>query len=127
MSRCLAREDNGTDTSHAEGGRVFSRLTALLALCLISAAAQAYTVVVRERPETPQGRYAERRLQQDLTPIEVAGRHPRLLVDLAIDPALGAEAFTTWNRRHEWRITGGDARGLVYGALALREHLINGR
>jgi hypothetical protein len=47
-------------------------------------------------------------------------------VTLASSNSLGAEAFRIAVKDRTIEITGGDARGLIYGALALREQLQNG-
>ncbi len=48
-------------------------------------------------------------------------------VTLKLSPkALGAEAFTIAVKQRTIAVTGGDARGLIYGALSLREQLRNG-
>ena len=50
-----------------------------------------------------------------------------LTITLAIEPqALGAEAFSITPAGKAIAIAGGDDRGLIYGALALREQLLNG-
>ena len=47
-------------------------------------------------------------------------------MELIIDAALGFEAFSIQPRGARIHITGGDARGLIYGALEVREQLLNG-
>ena len=46
--------------------------------------------------------------------------------ELRIDASLGAEAFSVSRAGRRFTVTGGDARGLVYGALQLREQLLDG-
>jgi hypothetical protein len=75
----------------------------------------------------PQCGYATRRLEETLADSRV--RHPGLknvILQLSIDPALGPEAFSIKRRRDSTDIKGGDVRGMIYGALAVREQLLNG-
>ena len=100
------------------------RLTILLVLALVSANTPAVEIRFDRTVDSPQGRYAERRLSE-------AGSFrkypvPILYVDLEIDPALGAEAFSIVATEGRLKISGGDARGLVYGALEAREQLQHG-
>ena len=69
---------------------------------------------------SPQAAYAQRRLES------VLPASPRCEVTLAVDATLGAEMFSIAARGTRVRITGGDPRGLIYGALAAREQLLNG-
>jgi len=82
---------------------------------------QAATVSVEGDP-TPQSAYAARKLT------EVLGTSADgISVTLKILPkALSPEAFSIERAGKNIAITGGDARGLIYGALALREQLLNG-
>jgi hypothetical protein len=77
------------------------------------AAARIVTVL-----DTPQAAYAARRLEEAATSAQST-------YELAMDASLGAEAFTVATRGARTRITGGDGRGLIYGALAVREQLLN--
>jgi hypothetical protein len=70
--------------------------------------------------KSPQSAYAERRLESALP------ASPRCEVTLAVDPVFGAEMFSIAARGPHVTITGGDPRGLIYGALAAREQLSNG-
>jgi hypothetical protein len=47
-------------------------------------------------------------------------------IELRVDPALGAEVFSIEPSKDRVLIRGGDLRGLIYGALAAREQLLNG-
>jgi hypothetical protein len=67
-----------------------------------------------------QSAYAQRRLESALP------ASPRCEVTLAVDATLGAEAFSIVTRNRHVVIRGGDARGLIYGALDAREQLRNG-
>jgi hypothetical protein len=102
---------------------LFSRLTTLLVLLALSANSSAIEVVFGKTVDTPQGRYAQTRLA-DAAPRAMSARYP-VRVDLAIDPSLGAEAYSIESDRQRIRVTGGDARGLIYGALEAREQLRN--
>ncbi len=103
---------------------MFQRLFLLLTLLAVSASAHAYQFQFGKRVDTPQGRYAERMLRSATPPERSA--EPSVRVDLGIDARLGAEAFAISAGRQHLTITGGDARGLIYGALEAREQLLNG-
>jgi hypothetical protein len=85
------------------------RMPALLAIVAIAVATPLFA-------QSPQAAYAARRLDEVAKPASYT---------LAIDPKLGAESFTIVTRAGKTRITGGDDRGLIYGALAVREQLLN--
>ena len=71
---------------------------------------------------TPQSAYAARKLGEVLD--ATAGGYS---VTLKVSPkGLSPEAFTITRSGKVIAITGGDARGLIYGALALREQLLDG-
>lgn len=101
---------------------MFHRLLLLLTLLTLSVSASALDFRFGQRVDTPQGRYAERMLSSAPQP---AGTQP-VRVDMAIDASLGAEAFSISAQGQRLRITGGDARGLIYGVLEAREQLQNG-
>ena len=61
------------------------------------------------RADTPQAAYAARRLN------EVA--KPSFRFELGVDAGVGAESFLIETRSGKTYITGGDGRGLIYGAL----------
>ncbi len=93
-----------------------------IAWLAVTANAHAATVSIRERNPTPQSEYAARKLREVLD-----ASADGVTVTLQILPkALGPEAFTIAPKGKTIAITGGDARGLIYGALALREQLLNG-
>jgi hypothetical protein len=102
---------------------MFTRLTMLLAIVLVASGAQAREITFGRTVDTPQGRYAQRRLRDAAPPARSAIMPIR--VDLAIDPKLGAEAYLITSSKGLVSITGGDGRGLVYGALEAREQLRN--
>jgi hypothetical protein len=92
---------------------------------------QAASVTIQDSARTSQSAYAKRRLASTLaerghsvTDLPAAtGR----LIDLRITPeSLGPDAFAIRATDKVVVISGGDARGLVYGALEAREQLLNG-
>jgi hypothetical protein len=97
---------------------VISRLTFLLTL-LFSSAAPGSEILPGNFPATPQGQYAHRRLAEASPP---RGWH----YDLLVDSQVGSEAFRVDVKGKRVVITGGDARGMIYGALDVREQLLNG-
>ncbi len=102
-------------------------LAALLGL-LASTETRAFTVETVMRVDSPQAQYARRRLLETLaTPTVAQSRSgARVVLELGVDPKLGAEAFSIHSKNRRVTITGGDARGLVYGALDVRAQLMNG-
>jgi hypothetical protein len=105
------------------------QLLFLLALATLPAAAGADTAVqdIHCDAPAPQCSYATRRLEETLADSRV--RHSVMIdviFELSIDPALGPEAFSIKRRRGRTHIVGGDARGMIYGALEAREQLLNG-
>jgi hypothetical protein len=102
-------------------------LLALLAV-LTGAETRAFTVETVMRIDTPQSQYARRRLLETFAMPAVAQSRSgaRVVIELAVDARLGAEAFSIRSKSRRVTITGGDARGLVYGALEVRAQLLNG-
>ncbi len=99
----------------------------LVIACLFGASvAQAANVDIRVAPSTPQGEYARRRLQEALAEISEASTPggPAPTIDLVINAKLGPEAFRITASKERMTIAGGDARGLIYGALEAREQLL---
>jgi hypothetical protein len=96
----------------------------------VTANVQADVISFRDDVRTPQSAYAIRKLGEALTVLGHAVRHEAsadgFRVTLASSNSLGAEAFRIAVKDRTIEITGGDARGLIYGALALREQLQNG-
>jgi hypothetical protein len=90
--------------------------------------ASAFTVETVMRVDTPQAQYARRRLLETFAIPAVAQSRSakRVVLELAVDPKVGAEAFSIRSKHRRVTITGGDARGLVYGALEVRAQLLNG-
>jgi hypothetical protein len=99
---------------------------------LAASAAHAGSVSIVHDAASPQARYAARKLGEALRTrghaVRGAERGPTdFVVRLGLEPVrLPAEAFALTPSRSALEITGGDARGLVYGALAVVEELRNG-
>lgn len=79
--------------------------------------------------DSPQCSYASRRLKEALeSPAVIMSAEGKAAVfELRIDPSMGSEAFAVKRSERQFTVTGGDARGLVYGALELREQLLDGK
>jgi len=89
------------------------------------AAPTAGAVAVVCRQTSPQSAYAARRLESALSERGLASDSHQVILN--IDPArLQAEEFAIDPRGKVITITGGDNRGLIYGALALAEMLRHG-
>jgi hypothetical protein len=112
---------------------LFTRLTFLLAISLCTARIMAGETlpadVIVSDLHTPQVEYAKRRLREGLAgaPGKPRRAHPAGSIDLVIDPALGVDAFRISPTERGIRIRGGDARGLIYGALEARQQLLEGK
>jgi hypothetical protein len=78
--------------------------------------------------DTPQGAYAARKLGAALTAAghDLSAAAAAHRITLSIDAALPAEGFRVTRLRKEIAIAGGDARGVIYGALAVAERLRHG-
>ena len=88
----------------------------------VSANVHAATVSILDSKPTPQSAYAARKLGEALN-----ASSDGYTVTLKVSAKdLSPEAFAINPRGKAIAITGGDARGLIYGALALREQLLNG-
>ena len=111
-----------------------ARLTHLPAILLLllgllaGAETRALTVETVMRIDTPQSQYARRRLLETFALPEVTQSHSgtRVVLELTVDAKMGAEAFSIRSKNRRVTIAGGDARGLVYGALEVRSQLLNG-
>jgi len=90
---------------------------ALLGLLFAAGISHGAAPRITTRVESPQAAYAMRRLNEVAVP---SGSF-----ELAIDAQLGPESFAIQTRNGKTLITGGDGRGLIYGALAVREQLMN--
>ncbi|HEY6124702.1 MAG TPA: glycoside hydrolase family 20 zincin-like fold domain-containing protein, partial [Steroidobacteraceae bacterium] len=104
---------------------------ALALICLTMSAAHGASVHLKYDASSPQASYAARKLSASLSelghtlPDDPAKSNYR--IDLSIRPKrLAAESFSISADANRISIEGGDSRGLIYGALALREQLLNG-
>ena len=95
------------------------RLTVLFGLWGLLAGPIASACMINA-PDSVQAAYAQRRLESALP------ASPACSITLAVDPKLGTEMFSIVANGRAVLITGGDPRGLIYGALAAREQLRNG-
>ena len=109
------------------------RVTPILALVatLAASTARAGSVCVVNDAASPQASYAARKLGEALRErgyeVRCPGGASGFVVRLGLQPKrLPAEAFALAPSRKALAIEGGDARGLVYGALAAAEALRNG-
>lgn len=103
----------------------------LIVSCLLAATARSERVFILRDDSIPQAAYAARKLGEALAQAgheviaERAGYD--VLVSLAVNSGrLGAEAFAIIPEGKFITIYGGDARGMIYGALSLAEALRNG-
>ena len=105
---------------------ILPALAVLLSLC--ASPVRALTVETVMRTHSAPAEYAKQRLLKALAApgIREPQRRGRIVLELDVDRDLGAEAFTIRTRGNRVSITGGDDRGLVYGALEAREQLANG-
>jgi hypothetical protein len=98
---------------------------AALMCCALEANSADFTIVTGT--QSPQARYAARRLREAL---QTRGVMPHggkdASFELRVQPGLGAESFSIARTGRQFLVSGGDARGLIYGALALREQLLDG-
>lgn len=118
----------GTSLTYANMTKL---LPLLMACCLAAGTAWAQRVTILHDETVPQAAYAARKLGEalaergyDVRPERTGYDH---LVSLAVHPQrLGAEAFAIIPEGKVVTVYGGDARGMIYGALALAETLRNG-
>jgi hypothetical protein len=103
-------------------------LIAVLALCVADAAAAGAGFTILCGLDSPQCSYASRRLREALESpdVNMPAADKAAVFELRIEPAMGAEAFTVKRVGRQLTVTGGDGRGLIYGALELRERLLDG-
>jgi hypothetical protein len=105
------------------------RACLVIASMSLVAAAQAANVTLRHE-SSPQAHYAARKLGEALTLLGHTVSEEELadarVIELSIDAqTLASEAFEVTRRGSRISVVGGDQRGLIYGALALREQLRN--
>ncbi len=105
------------------------RILFLLACAALAASAfgQAPVYAVACPGQSPQCEYAARRLWEALKSASTPNpRQASVAFMFDIDAKLGAEGFSIRPQGDRVHITGGDARGMIYGALEVREQLLNG-
>ncbi len=103
--------------------------TILVALAAVGCGTGAGTVTIEYDEESRREVYAARRLAEALSGCgyTVTDTGGDVRIGFAVDTtALVTEAFSIAPRRGRIAITGGDERGLIYGALSLAEDLRNG-
>jgi hypothetical protein len=93
--------------------------------------AKTMTVTIVDSIAAPQSQYAVRKLGTALSErgytLHEASAGADLTITLALNSkALSAESFSIKRKGRAITIEGGDLRGLIYGALALREQLLDG-
>ena len=109
--------------------RIFLLFTAIY--CLLPETAWAQSVFVQYEKDVPQIEYAAQKLTDALIErqYDITDAHTDydFLISLTVHPdQLGAEAYSIIPEGKMITISGGDRRGLIYGALALVEFLRNG-
>src|SRR5690606_22237534 len=107
-------------------------VSVLLLLGVVGGAVRAERVYVLHDAAVPQVAYAARKLAEALeeTGHEVLSERAgyERLISLAVHrERLGPEAFMIVPEGRVIAVTGGDARGVIYGTLALAEQVRNGR
>jgi hypothetical protein len=102
-------------------------LFAILSM-VIASVATAQNVAVTYDEHSPQATYAARKLSDALIErgYSVRAENPEYRVDLEVQSTLANEAFAVTREDKAVHVRGGDLRGLIYGALAVREQLRNG-
>ncbi|MBN8824494.1 MULTISPECIES: glycoside hydrolase family 20 zincin-like fold domain-containing protein [unclassified Spirosoma] len=107
-------------------------LTLLLLSLACSFTALAQRVVIQQTQPSPQSRYAASQLAKALT-----SKHYTILREKAgdadyairlepVNTTLGSETYRVDRQGRQLLVTGGDARGLIYGCLSLVEAIQNG-
>lgn len=92
---------------------------------------KAQRVFIHSDSQSPQSKYAVGQLTKALTTrhysMAATNRSADYTIRLAVDSQqLSSEAYTVQRQNRQLMITGGDARGLIYGSLAVVEDLQNG-
>ena len=96
----------------------------MILLCVGATGARADSVAILYRQATPQATYAANKLQAALSERGVTVEHSRITdgreITLSVDSAhLKPEEFAIVPQGKTIAVTGGDNRGMIYGALAL--------
>lgn len=106
-------------------------LSAALATWMMAGMAHAHTVYIARDAALPEANYATRKLAAVLKEkgytIAFEAKGYDYLISIATNAnGLGAEAFTIKPEGRHITVYGGDARGMIYGVLALAEDLRSG-
>ncbi|HET7809264.1 MAG TPA: hypothetical protein VFL16_01675, partial [Steroidobacteraceae bacterium] len=101
-------------------------LAALALLAIPGTVAHATGISILDTVQSAQSQYAARRLREAWADPAAAARDQGAEIELRLDPGLGAEAFSLTRTGKRCVVSGGDARGLIYGALDVREQLLQG-
>ncbi|WP_080054355.1 glycoside hydrolase family 20 zincin-like fold domain-containing protein [Spirosoma aerolatum] len=107
-------------------------LTLLLLSLACSITALAQRVVIQQKQPSPQSRYAASQLAEALTAKhytilrEKAGNADYTIRLEPINAVLGSETYRLYRQGSQLLVTGGDARGLIYGCLSVVEAIQNG-
>jgi hypothetical protein len=121
-----------SEASVCHGSTMLPRLPLLVVgWCAVAFSAAAESVYILHDPEIPQAAYAARKLGEALVERGDVLLHERegydRIVSLAVNRhRLEPEAFSIVPEGRVTTVYGGDLRGMIYGALALRETLRNG-
>ena len=100
-------------------------LIAFLFLTVFAAAGFCQQVPIQYDHRLPPAAYAARMLEKALSAAPASGNYRiRLIVDSS--GRTGSEAYSILPQGHTILITGGDARGLIYGCLSFAEDIRNG-
>src|SRR4051812_9196939 len=103
-------------------------LIAVLVGCFSYAFSQSVNIVYQQ--VSPQGRYAAERLKETLVSkgYTVSTAKATIVITLSTDAKpLHEEAYSIHANCKSITVTGGDNRGMIYGALSLAEEVRNGR
>ncbi|MCX6218107.1 glycoside hydrolase family 20 zincin-like fold domain-containing protein [Spirosoma sp.] len=105
--------------------------TILFVLVGLGSSLSAQRVVVRQTESSPQSKYAAGQLTKALITRHYTTGSKAGKADFVIHLApnrqqLGSEAYSISRQGKQLTITGGDARGLIYGSLSVAEDLLNG-
>jgi hypothetical protein len=103
----------------------------ILFLCSAAGILTAQTVTIQFEKENVRSEYAARKLSESLAEKGYAINQNSIRTDFVIqftkdENSLASEAFSIEPAGNTIKISGGDDRGLIYGALALAESIQNG-
>lgn len=108
-----------------------SILSLLVFCCLVAGTSCSQDVTILYEEDVPQSAYAARKLGEALAEqgyrVKTEQTDHDFLISLSVHPTrLGKEAFAIIPEGKVLTISGGDYRGMIYGALALVEMMQNG-